>query len=122
MEYTEEEKKAIEKLSEEIKGAEYEGNGEASTVLNVKVVLNLIEKQKREIEKKEQRLIITMKTYEIVLLEYAKLEEKLEDGIPKEAIRKKIDSYTRAIADSNDGNLKHDLRAKIKELKELLGE
>lgn len=47
---SEEEKKAIEDLKEEIKGAEYEGHGKDRIVIELKTILNLIENQQEEIE------------------------------------------------------------------------
>lgn len=48
---TKQEKETVEDLKEEIKGAEYEGRGKNRIILELKTVLNLIQKQQEEIEK-----------------------------------------------------------------------
>lgn len=90
MEYTEEEKKAIEEAKNQIVECDNLDNLNCfltdSTTL--KILLNLIEKLQKEIEKKEQRLIITREAYDRVVLEVVDLEE---NSIPKEVIREKLD-------------------------------
>ncbi|MDO4282365.1 MAG: hypothetical protein Q4D02_01900 [Clostridia bacterium] len=72
-------------------------------------VLNLVERLKRDnrrLDRENQKLF----------------EDIIQNYIPKEKIRKIIERNQRAIADSGDGDLIHDLRRENKILKELLEE
>lgn len=53
----EEEKKAIEDIKEEIKGAEDEGHGKDRIIIELKTILNLIEKQQKELEQEKEKNI-----------------------------------------------------------------
>lgn len=83
---TEDEKKAIEDLKEEIKGAEYEGRGNDRIVLKLKTLLNLIEKQQKEIE----------------------------NSVPKEAIREKIEELEKT--DNTVRYNRYDIQDILKEI------
>ena len=102
---TEEEKKAIERFRAKIKRADKDivKFSDIYTTLdihNLRLLLNLIEKQQMEIEKKSIELICYQNEY-----------------VPKEAIKEKIEEY--------DGLKEIDSRAyeeQVKPLKALLGE
>ena len=117
MEYTEEEKKAIENLNEILTHKNdvdivYGYNIERpypigrEKIAQLEIIKNLLEKQQKEIEKKD------------ILLKCA--SEVIENSIPKEAIREKIDDLQRY-----KGLVmyeKYNYDAIIRHLKELLGE
>ena len=132
MEYTEEEKKAIENLRKSISINDCFINHDLDAIfketmkISINIVLNIIEKQQKEIEKKEQRLIITREAYDRVVLEVVDLEE---NSIPKEVIRERIKELEENVKDfeetDNTGRFtKEKCRDydRLLELKELLGE
>ena len=100
MKYTEEENKAIEDLRKTI---------------------NYYNKRFEENEKITAVLVDNFDVENLFVL-LNLVEKQQKDCIPKEAIIRKIEFYRRSLADCNDAKLKHDLRVRIKELKELSGE
>ena len=76
----------------------------------------------RKVQSLECKLENLQKENELAKVAKEKVKELLENSISKDLIKEKIERYTRAISDSNDGDLKHDLRAKIKVLEEKLKE
>lgn len=113
MKYTEEEKKAIEKFRAKIKRADKDivKFSDIYTTLdihNLRLLLNLIEKQQMEIEKKSIELICYQNEY-----------------VPKEAIKEKIEELESYIYKGENGPqdfLQYRVKAKIQGYKELLGE
>lgn len=78
------------------------------------IAVNLIEKQQKQIEELNIRL-------QEEINEKCKLKTELYlNSIPKSKIENKIETYRRVVADSNDGDLIHDLRTAIHILEKLL--
>lgn len=108
-----------------LKDKEYETQKE-----QFNIVYSYIEQLEKEIEKKEQRLIITREAYNKVLLENAKLEDETKNSIPKEAIREKLQEVDNQILKVREENRKFNnatkedymLIGRRDVLKELLGE
>ena len=109
-----EEKKAIE-LLENIKNDSWTTKYiMSSDSKNDEVLLNLIGKLQKENEELNTRLQETIKE------KYELKTELYLNSIPKSKIENKIETYIRVVADSNDGDLIHDLRTAIHILEELL--
>lgn len=136
---TEEEKKAIEDLKEEIKGAEYEGRGNDRIVLKLKTLLNLIERQQQEIEEKAEQIENLEMEHSLELIGKeeeieANMREIIEKYyIPKDAIREKIKElipiikkYEQQRENDEDTDLTYEevrkYACKVEVYKELLGE
>lgn len=142
MQYTEEEKKAIEYLKE-IKNncekainKEYEKNDEKAKEKadSIEIVFNLLEKQQKEIDSleiklddKETELQILKDDIEADEIMYK--SELEESYISKEEIRNKIEELQeelKSYEEMNMGLLRHDLifatKERIRVLKELLGD
>jgi hypothetical protein len=83
--------------------------------LSVLKICGIIEKYKKQMEELNIRL-------QEEINEKCKLKTELYlNSIPKSKIENKIETYRRVVADSNDGDLIHDLRTAIHILEELLG-
>ena len=113
MKYSEEEKKAINDLKYLLK-RRYEDEIETYNLFgSIKTALNLIDKQQKEIEELNNK-------YNFEKVAKEEVEELLDDSMPKEKIRKKIDDLQRY-----KGLVmyeKYNYDAIIRHLKELLGE
>ena len=110
MEYTEEEKKAIEECEELIK-EEYYGDMYFYERRSIQIILNLLQNQQKEINELNN---------ENKRIKYFSNNLFIDDYIPKEAIREKIDDLQRY-----KGLVmyeKYNYDAIIRHLKELLGE
>lgn len=161
---TEQEKKAIKKIDIIAKECElyfeelgyecnlYDGD-EPIPVKEYRTLLNLIEKQQKDIEDKDKQIyklslirqeteygyenfyimtedrLVTIELNKFIVeiangefVDIRKLYDDYKNSIPKKALREIIERNQRAISDSNDGNLIHDLRRENKILKEILGE
>lgn len=80
-----------------------------------RLLVENIEKYKKQMEELNIRL-------QEEINEKCKLKTELYlNSIPKSKIENKIETYRRVVADSNDGDLIHDLRTAIHILEELLG-
>lgn len=91
---------------------------------NLEIILNLIEKQQKEIDLcEETEIALNNRIMDLEEInEKCKLKTELYlNSIPKSKIENKIETYRRVVADSNDGDLIHDLRTAIHILEELLG-
>ena len=111
-----EEEKAIEWLKNDLKETIEMGKrwGFQEEIKNKKELINLIEKQQKQIEELNIRL-------QEEINEKCKLKTELYlNSIPKSKIENKIATYRRVVADSNDGDLIHDLRTAIHILEKLL--
>lgn len=114
MKYTEEEKKAIEFFE---KRQKYMGDYRGPLEENTDIVLNLIEKQQKEIERLRygRNFLSEHITAQIATPElFDKIVE--ENYVPKEAIREKIEYYKK------QNNELDDFTCEIDALEELLGE
>ena len=118
MEYTKAEKEAIKECESLIK-TEYYGDMYFYERRSIQIVLNLLEKQKKQIERLEKTID------ENIVIEpdetgcHEELNIHIKDFIPKEAIREKIDDLQRY-----KGLVmyeKYNYDAIIRHLKELLG-
>lgn len=135
--YTEE-KKAIEDLRKTVNyySERFEENGEITAVLidnfdvrNLFVLLNLVEKQQKEIDRLENKDNEYMKIQNNNLQWQEKYRELNEKSLSKEAIREKIEELQEELKSHEEmelGILRHDLifatKERIRALKELLGE
>lgn len=82
---------------------------------NLEIILNLIEKLQKQMEELNIRL-------QEEINEKCKLKTELYlNSIPKSKIENTIETYRRVVADSNDGDLIHNLRTAIHILEKLLG-
>lgn len=123
MEYTEEEKQAIKECESLIK-KEYYGDIYFYERRSIQTVLNLIEKQQKEIENqkniiKEKAIVINNQELDKAKIHNNWQKELKENYVPKEAIREKIDDLQRY-----KGLVmyeKYNYDAIIRHLKELLG-
>ena len=113
MEYTEEEKKAINDLKYLLK-RRYEDEIETYNLFGpIETALNLIDKQQKEIEELNNK-------YNFEKVAKEEIEELLENSVSKDVIREKIDDLQRY-----KGLVmyeKYNYDAIIRHLKELLGE
>lgn len=124
MKYTEEEKQAIKECESLIK-KEYYGDMYFCERRSIQIVLNLLEKQQKEIENqkniiKEKAIIINNQELDKAKIHNNWQKELKENYVPKEAIREKIDDLQRY-----KGLVmyeKYNYDAIIRHLKELLGE
>ena len=125
MEYTEEEKKAIERCNELKKDCHKEWIGISNQVA-IDIVLNLLEKQQEEIEKKDKRIhYLENETRGIVEKEFHKAQVDLyKNYIPKEAIREYLLSLKekRTINDNGEYTFEDLIDFGCGCIKELLGE
>ena len=114
MEYTEEEKKAIEFFEKRQKNM---GDYRGPLKENTDIVLNLIEKQQKEIERLENKDKEYIKILNNNLKWQEKYKELKNDSIPKDKIIKRIDNFFDDIIFVKDIN---ELKKLLKE--KLLGE
>ena len=126
MKYIEEEKQAIKECESLIK-QEYYGDMYFYERRSIQIVLNLLEKQKKQIERLEKTID------ENIVIEpdetgcHEELNIHIKDYIPKEAIREKIEEIKKEKEQLGEKNVTWDsgiykIELKINILKELLGE
>lgn len=96
MEYTEEEKKAIEFFE---KRQKYMGDYRGPLEENTDIVLNLIDKQQKEIDILEKESISKEKAYTDCYCEYKSYKQF--ESISKEAIREKIEELYKLIIEND---------------------
>lgn len=92
MEYTEEENEAIKECESLIK-KEYYGDMYFYERRSIQIILNLLQKQQKEIERLQNKDKEYMKILNNNLEWQEKYNELKNDSIPKEAIREKIEQY-----------------------------
>lgn len=132
MKYTEEEKQAIE-TAKIVANKKY-GSIMFLEIKDVEIILNLVEKQQKEIERYKRIAEMNLKDGEEFKNEMCEhrcilKSEMKENYISKEAIRNKIEELQeelKSYEEMNMGLLRHELisevKVKIRTIKELLGE
>ena len=119
MEYTEKEKKAIENIKEDFYSYYIGTRYMECNSNNIEILLNLIEKQQKEISRLEKESVDKERAYNECYCEYK--HYKQYDSIPKEAIRESLRGINRNIASAKCGKDENYIYAK-RILEELLGE
>ena len=123
MKYTEEEKEAIDE-AKTIVSIKY-GSIMHIEIRNMEKILNLLEKQQKEIERLEKTID------ENIVIEpdetgcHEELNIHIKDFIPKDTIRENIKNITRNVIENADNNLDKNVyaaKAIVNTLKELLGD
>lgn len=113
MEYTEEEKKAIERCNELKKDCHKEWIGISNQVA-IDIVLNLLEKQQEEIAEKKESIIEMAKVIQELCNKY------VNESFSKEDIRE-LKEEAEKVTETSYGRIKYQ-EGKIQAYKELLGE